>query len=386
MNHAAMRARAAVDLDAVRSNVRALRARAPRAELMAVVKSDAYGHGALRCARAAREAGATWLGTALPEEAFALRAAGDTGRLMCWLWTPGGPWRQAVEQDIDVSVSGMWALAEVTAAARACGRTARVQLKVDTGLGRSGCQPVDWPELVAAARAAEAEGAIRVTGVWSHFACADEPGHPSIDAQLAVFADADAVARRAGLDPEVRHHANTPALLSLPHAHFDLVRAGIGIYGVSPSPEMGAPEDFGLRPAMTLEASLASVKHVPGGHGVSYGHRYTTAGETTLALVPLGYADGIPRHASNSGPVLVAGKWRTVAGTVAMDQFVVDLGGDPAQVGDVAVLFGPGDRGEPGVEDWARATGTIGYEIVTRIGTRVPRVYVDERADTGSGT
>ncbi|MEU4200575.1 alanine racemase [Streptomyces sp. NPDC045470] len=386
MNHAAMRARAAVDLDAVRSNVRALRARAPRAELMAVVKSDGYGHGAIRCARAAREAGATWLGTALPEEAFALRAAGDTGRLMCWLWTPGGPWRQAVEQDIDVSVSGMWALHEVTAAARACGRTARVQLKVDTGLGRSGCQPADWPELVAAARAAEAEGAIRVTGVWSHFACADEPGHPSIDAQLAVFADADAVTRRAGLDPEVRHHANTPALLSLPHAHFDLVRAGIGIYGVSPSPEMGVPEDFGLRPAMTLEASLASVKHVPAGHGVSYGHRYTTSGETTLALVPLGYADGIPRHASNSGPVLVAGKWRTAAGTVAMDQFVVDLGGDPAQVGDVAVLFGPGDRGEPTVEDWARATGTIGYEIVTRIGTRVPRVYVDERADTGSGT
>lgn len=381
-----MRARAAVDLDAVRSNVRALRARAPRAELMAVVKSDGYGHGAVPCARAAREAGATWLGTALPEEAFALRAAGDTGRLMCWLWTPGGPWRQAVEQDVDVSVSGMWALHEVTAAARACGRTARVQLKVDTGLGRSGCQPADWPELVAAARAAEAEGAIRVTGVWSHFACADEPGHPSIDAQLAVFADADAVVRRAGLAPEVRHHANTPALLSLPHAHFDLVRAGIGIYGVSPSPEMGVPEDFGLRPAMTLEASLASVKHVPAGHGVSYGHRYTTSGETTLALVPLGYADGIPRHASNSGPVLVAGKWRTAAGTVAMDQFVVDLGGDPAQVGDVAVLFGPGDRGEPTVEDWARATGTIGYEIVTRIGTRVPRVYVGERADTGSGT
>ncbi|MEV5594898.1 alanine racemase [Streptomyces sp. NPDC052496] len=386
MNHAAMRARAAVDLDAVRSNVRALRDRAPGAELMAVVKSDAYGHGALRCARAAREAGAAWLGTALPEEAFALRAAGDTGRLMCWLWTPGGPWRQAVEQDIDVSVSGMWALREVTAAARACGRTARVQLKVDTGLGRNGCQPADWAELTGAARAAEAEGTVRVTGVWSHFACADEPGHPSIDAQLAAFAEADAVARRAGLDPEVRHHANTPALLSLPHAHFDLVRAGIGIYGVSPGPEIGVPEDFGLRPAMTLEASLASVKHVPGGHGVSYGHRYTTSGETTLALVPLGYADGIPRHASNSGPVLVAGKWRTIAGTVAMDQFVVDLGGDPATEGDVAVLFGPGDRGEPTVEDWARATGTIGYEIVTRIGTRVPRVYVDERADTGSGT
>ncbi|RSO07431.1 alanine racemase [Streptomyces sp. WAC 06783] len=386
MNHTAMRARAAIDLAAVRSNVRALRARAPRAELMAVVKSDGYGHGAVRCARAAREAGATWLGTALPEEAFALREAGDTGRLMCWLWTPGGPWRQAIEQDIDVSVSGMWALREVTDAARACGRTARVQLKVDTGLGRNGCQPADWAELVAAARAAEAEGTIRVTGVWSHFACADEPGHPSIDAQLAAFAEADAVVRNAGLDPEVRHHANTPALLSLPQAHFDLVRAGIGVYGLSPSPEMGVPEDFGLRPVMTLEAALASVKRVPGGHGVSYGHQYTTSGETTLALVPLGYADGIPRHASGSGPVLVAGKWRTVAGRIAMDQFVIDLGGDPAQVGDVAVLFGPGDRGEPTAEDWARATGTIGYEIVTRIGTRVPRVYVDERADTGSGT
>lgn len=386
MNQTATRARAAIDLAAVRSNVRALRARAPRAELMAVVKSDGYGHGAVRCGRAAREAGASWLGTALPEEAFALRAAGDTGRLMCWLWTPGGPWRQAVELDIDVSVSAMWALREVADAARACGRTARVQLKVDTGLGRSGCQPADWPELVAAARAAEAEGAVRVTGVWSHFACADEPGHPSIDAQLAVFAEARAVAERAGLDPEVYHHANTPALLSLPQAHFDLVRAGIGVYGVSPSPEMGVPEDYGLRPVMTLEASLASVKRVPGGHGVSYGHHYTTTGDTTLALVPLGYADGIPRHASGSGPVLVAGKWRTVAGRIAMDQFVVDLGGDPAQVGDVAVLFGPGDRGEPTAEDWARATGTIGYEIVTRIGTRVPRVYVDERADTGSGT
>ncbi|MET9295147.1 alanine racemase [Streptomyces sp. NPDC003077] len=383
MTETAMRARATIDLAAVRSNVRALRARAPRAEIMAVVKADAYGHGAVRCARAAREAGATWLGTALPEEALALRAAGDTGRLMCWLWTPGGPWREAVEQDVDVSVSGMWALREAVAAARACGRTARVQLKVDTGLGRNGCQPADWAELVGAARAAEAEGTVRVTGVWSHFACADEPGHPSIAAQLEVFRAALAVAESAGLDPEVRHHCNTPALLTLPEAHFDLVRAGIGIYGVSPSPEIGAPEDFGLRPAMTLEASVASVKRVPGGHGVSYGHQYTTPGETTLALVPVGYADGIPRHASGGGPVLIAGKWRTVAGRIAMDQFVVDLGGDAAQVGETAVLFGPGDRGEPTAEDWARATGTIAYEIVTRIGTRVPRVYRDECADTG---
>ena len=213
MNETAKRARATVDLAAVRSNVRALRARAPRAELMAVVKSDGYGHGAVPCARAAREAGAAWLGTALPEEAFALRAAGDTGRLMCWLWTPGGPWREAVEQDIDVSASGLWALREVTEAARACGRTARVQLKIDTGLGRNGCLPADWPELTAAARAAEIEGVLTVTGVWSHFACADEPGHPSIALQLTAFDEALAVAAAAGLRPEVRHIANTPALL-----------------------------------------------------------------------------------------------------------------------------------------------------------------------------
>lgn len=377
MNETAKRARAAIDVAAVRSNVRALRDRAPRAELMAVVKSDGYGHGAVRCARAAREAGAGWLGTALPEEAFALRAAGDTGRLMCWLWTPGGPWRQAVEQDIDVGVSALWALREVVAAVRACGRTARVQLKVDTGLGRNGCPPADWPELTAAARAAEAEGALTVTGVWSHFACADEPGHPSIAAQLDVFHEALKTAETAGLRPEVRHIANTPALLTLPEAHFDLVRTGIGIYGISPGPELGTSQDLGLRPAMTLEASLASVKRVPGGHGVSYGHHYTTPGATALALIPLGYADGIPRHASGTGPVLVAGKRRTVAGRIAMDQFVVDLGGDSAEPGDPAVLFGPGDRGEPTAEDWAQVAGTIGYEIVTRIGTRVPRVYVD---------
>jgi alanine racemase len=372
-----MRARAVVDLAAVRANVSALRARAPRSELMAVVKSDAYGHGAVPCARAAREAGASWLGTATPEEALALRAAGDTGRMMCWLWTPGGPWREAIEADIDVSVSGMWALREAVDAARACGRPARVQLKADTGLGRNGCQPADWPELTAAARAAEAEGVLKVTGIWSHFACADEPGHPSIAAQLAAYREALAAARRAGLEPEVRHLANSPATLTIPDSHFDLVRPGIAVYGISPSPEVGLPSDFGLRPVMTLSADIALVKRVPAGHGVSYGHHYLTPGETTLALIPVGYADGIPRHASGSGPVLVGGKWRTVAGRVAMDQFVVDLGGDTADVGDEAVLFGPGDRGEPTAEDWARAAGTIAYEIVTRIGARVPRVHVD---------
>jgi alanine racemase len=370
-----LRARAVIDLDALRSNVAALRAKAPGAGFMAVVKADAYGHGMVPCARAALEAGATWLGAATPEEALALRAAGLGGRVLCWLWTPGGPWRACVEADIDVTVSAHWALAEAVAAARAAGRTARVQLKIDAGLGRNGIQPDQWPDIVSAARTAEREGLIRVTGLWAHFSCADEPGHPSIDRELAVFRRALDQAAAAGLTPEVRHIANSPGTLTLPESHFDLVRPGVAMYGISPVPELGSSADFGLRPVMTLTARLASVKQVPGGHGVSYGHRYVTPGPTTLALVPLGYADGVPRHASGTGPVLVAGKRRTVAGRVAMDQFVVDLGGDAASAGDEAVLFGPGDRGEPTAEDWARASGTIAYEIVARIGARVPRVH-----------
>ncbi|WP_234311631.1 alanine racemase [Streptomyces griseus] len=377
---ASLRARAEIDLAALRANVRALRERAAGAQLMAVVKSDGYGHGAVRCAEAAREAGAAWLGTATPQEAFALRAAGLGGRIMCWLWTPGGPWREAVEADIDVSVSGLWALREVVAAAGAAGRPARVQLKADTGLGRNGCQPADWPELVGEALVAERAGHLRITGLWSHFACADEPGHPSIAAQLDVYRAMVAYAEKEGVEPEVRHIANSPATLTVPESHFDLVRTGIAMYGISPAPELGVPADFGLRPVMTLAASVALVKDVPAGHGVSYGHHYTTSAETTLGLVPVGYADGVPRHASGRGPVLIGGKVRTVAGRVAMDQFVVDLDGDRPEEGAEAVLFGPGDRGEPTAQDWAEAADTIAYEIVTRIGARVPRVYVDGAA------
>ncbi|MFD5426888.1 alanine racemase [Streptomyces sp. NPDC127084] len=379
--NAPFRARAEIDLAALRDNVRALRARAPRAAVMAVVKSDGYGHGMVPCAKAALAAGATWLGTATPEEALALRAEGIEARVLCWLWTPGGPWREAVEAGVDLGVSDPWALGEVVRAAREAGRTARIQLKADTGLGRSGCQPADWAALVAEARVAEATGSVRVTGLWSHFACADEPGHPSIAAQLSVFSDLVAYAEKEGIKPEVRHIANSPATLTLPETHLDLVRTGIAMYGISPSPELGTPADFGLRPVMTLKASVALVKDVPAGHGVSYGHHYITDTDTALGLVPVGYADGIPRHASGRGPVLVGGAWRRVAGRVAMDQFVVDLGPDGAarvQEGDVAVLFGPGDQGEPTAEDWAEAADTIAYEIVTRIGARVPRVHLNE--------
>ncbi|MFD5323843.1 alanine racemase [Streptomyces sp. NPDC127092] len=374
------RARAEIDLGALRANVRTLRARvAPHVQMMAVVKADAYGHGAVRCARAALDAGATWLGTATPHEALALRAAGlREPRILCWLWTPGDPWAEGIEAGLDMSVSGMWALREVTEAAQATGRPARVQLKADTGLGRNGCQPADWPELVTEALKAEAQGLVKVTGLWSHFACADEPGHPSVPAQLDVFRSMLDYAEKAGIEPEVRHIANSPATLTLPEAHFDLVRPGIAMYGVSPDPALGTSAELGLRPVMSLKASVALVKRVPGGHGVSYGHHYVTPGETTLGLIPLGYADGVPRHASGRGTVLVGDRVRTVAGRVAMDQFVVDLGGDVPEAGTEAVLFGPGDRGEPTAQDWAEAADTIAYEIVTRIGARVPRVYVGE--------
>jgi alanine racemase len=383
------RAEATIDLAALRANLAALRERAPSAAPMAVVKADGYGHGALPCALEALATGVRWLGTATPDEALALRAAGITSeqaRILCWLWTPGGPWARALRADLDISVSGQWALDELLAAVRETGVPARVHLKADTGLGRNGCQPNDWPDLVDAALRAEAQGLLRVVGIWSHFACADEPGHPSIRAQQDAFASMLAYAERAGLRPEVRHIANSPATLLLPDAHYDLVRTGLAMYGLSPVPQVGGPADFGLRPVMSLSARLALVKHVPGGHGVSYGHHYTTPDDTTLGLVPVGYADGIPRHASGAGPVQIAGKWRTVAGRVAMDQFVVDLGGDTPEVGEEVLLFGSGSRGEPTAEDWAQASGTIAYEIVTRVGSRVPRRYVGGTQGYAGGT
>ncbi|SEK91007.1 alanine racemase [Streptacidiphilus jiangxiensis] len=356
-------------------------ARVGDAAVMAVVKSDGYGHGAVTCAREALAAGASWLGTTTAEEALELRAAGLTARILCWLWVPGGPWREAIEADIDVSLGGMWALQEVTEAARAAGRPARVHLKAETGLSRNGVRPGEaWAEFVAAALRAQAEGLVRIVGLYSHFACADVPGHPSIAAQLTLFREMTAYAEEQGVRPEVRHLANSAAALTLPETHLDMVRIGIAMFGVSAGPGLGAPEEYGLRPVMSFRASLALVNQVPEGQGVSYGHYYVTAGETTLGLLPVGYADGVPRAASGSELVLVDGKRCTIAGRVAMDMCVVDLGGDTPPVGSEVVLFGPGDHGESTAADWAAACATIPYEIVTRIGARIPRVYLNPSA------
>jgi alanine racemase len=389
-------ARAVVDLAAIRGNVRALAAHARTAQVMAVVKADAYGHGLVPAARAALEGGATWLGTAQIGEALALRAAGFDARVLTWLYAPGAPLEQAVAADIDVSVAAPWALDEVADGARRAGRTARVHLKVDTGLGRNGVTPDRLAELLDAALRLQAEGVLDVVGLWSHFAFADEPRHPTVLAQAEVFADAVALAESMGARLEVRHIANSAATLTNPAVHYDLVRPGIAVYGLSPVPQLGGPADFGLVPAMTLEAELATVKTVGAGQGVSYGHAYVTAGETVLGVVPLGYADGIPRHASGStghpgGPVLVGGRRLGIAGRVCMDQFVLDLGPGALEVaGDRVELFGTGVDGGPTAEDWARSAGTISYEIVTRLGSRVPRVHVDSETlrtgDPGAAT
>ncbi|MBO0899692.1 alanine racemase [Cellulomonas sp. zg-ZUI199] len=377
-------ARAVVDLGAVRGNVRALAAHAPSAQVMAVVKADAYGHGLVPAALAALEGGATWLGTAQVPEALHLRRAGVTGaRILTWLYAPGAPLREAVEADVDLSVASRWALDEVVAAARTAGRTARVHLKVDTGLGRNGLMPGDLPDVLTAALAAEAEGLVRVVGVWSHLAFADDPGHPVVLQQAAVFAEAVALVEAAGARLEVRHLANSAATLTAPALHWDLVRPGIAVYGLSPVPQVGSHDRFGLVPAMTLEAQLATVKHVPAGSGVSYGHEYVVPHDTVLGVVPLGYADGLPRHASGSrdrwgGPVQVGGRRLGVAGRVCMDQVVLDLGpGAQEAAGDRVVLWGDGRDGAPTAQDWAEVAGTISYEVVTRLGARVPRTYVD---------
>lgn len=368
-----LQSEARVDLAAIRANVATVSG-LTRADVMAVVKADGYGHGLVPAARAALAGGASWIGVATLDEALSLRAAGITAPILAWLIAPKQPVRAAIEADVELSVATDWLLEDVVAAAGAAGRTARVQLKVDTGLGRGGAGLPEWPELVASAAKHAATGIIEITGIWSHFARADEPGDPSIVVQQENFTLALALAKDAGVDPPLRHLANSAAALTLPSAHYDLVRAGIAIYGYSPIPG----QKFGLRPAMTMRGSVAVVKRLPAGHGISYGHIYTTSRDTTVALVPLGYGDGIPRQASNVAPLWVGGQRQTIAGRVCMDQFVVDVGDLPVDVGDDAVLFGPGDDGEPTADDWAVALDTISYEIVTRVGARVPRTYIGE--------
>jgi alanine racemase len=366
-------AEAVIDLGAVRDNVTALRQHVGTAGLMAVVKSDAYGHGMVSVAKAALAAGAGWLGVIRVDEALALRQAGVTAPVLSLMSVPGGPHDEAIGHGVDLGVSSTGVLGEIAAAAQRAGRPARVHLKADTGMSRGGATMADWPALVAAAAKAQAAEQVQVIGIWSHLACADMPGHPSIGAQVKVFGEALALAEKDGVKPEIRHLANTPATLTLPQTWFDLVRCGGGVVGL---PTLPGPMPGWLRPAMTMRARLVLVKTVPPGTGVSYGHRYLTSGRSVLGLVPLGYAEGVPRDASGLVQVHARGRRWFISGTVSMNQFVVDFGDERAAEGDEVLLFGPGDAGEPTAQNWADALGTISYDIATRFGGRVPRSYL----------
>lgn len=376
-DHAAFR-EAVIDLDALSANVAHLRDVVGTEHVMAVVKANAYGHGAVPCARAALAGGADWLGVADLTEAMQLRDAGIDAPLLAWLHDPEADFAPAIAAGVDIGVSSVAQLDAVAAARRAVVERgdlhgqAFVQLKLETGLSRNGISEPQWDAAFARARDLEHAGDIVVRGVFSHVSNAS----PEDDrAAVAVFTRGLERAAAAGLKPELRHLAASAAALTIPEARFDMVRLGIAVYGLSPLAGRSSA-DLGLRPVMTLRGSVAAVRRVPAGTGVSYDYTYRTSGDTTLALVPLGYAEGIPRHASNRAPVSIAGGTFRVCGRIAMDQFVVDVDDQDVQVGDDVVLFGDPAAGVPSADDWAEAAGTINYEIVTRIGARVRRRYL----------
>ena len=403
-----------VDLKALRDNMRTLVARVSKdlqpgqnaPEVMGVVKADGYGHGLIPSALAALAGGATWLGTAQPYEALRLRAAGiDSSRCHILTWLTSAPttrFADLITENIDISVGSIDSLNAVAFAARKLGKHARVHVKVDTGFGRNGFTPEGFSAALEKLQQYSNEGVIEVIGQWSHLAVADSPDVPEFvdatDRQIQQFHEFTKRMSEAGLAPKIRHLANTAATLNRPEIRFELVRPGIGLYGYEPDPAMGDSQTYGLQPAMTLQAQLGTVKAVEEGHGISYGRTYLTPNNTSTAIVPLGYADGILRSASGfdmqgarhvdkqGGPVRVetnkGARILNVSGRVCMDQFIVDLKGDASELGvregDTVTLFGPGrgvEFAEPTADDWAEAAGTISYEIMTGIGPRVPRLY-----------
>ncbi|GAA3032731.1 alanine racemase [Microbacterium dextranolyticum] len=362
---------ALIDTTAITENVRHLR-RLTDSQVIAVVKADGYGHGAVRSAVAALAGGASRIGVSDITEALALRAAGIDAPIFAWLHAPGASFVEAAAQRIELGISSM---AQLQAAADAASPDVPVgvHLKAETGLGRNGIAPAELPAVFAEAARLERIGRLRVIGIFSHLS------NTTVDddrAAVARFREALALAASVGLEPELRHIAASHAAIDLPEARFGCVRLGLAIYGLSPFADRTSA-DLGLHPAMTLRGAVAAVRRVPAGQGVSYGYLHRAETETTLALVPLGYADGVPRAASSGAAVRIAGETFPVAGRIAMDQFVVDVGDHEVAVGDAAVLFGDPTLGDPAVEVWADAADTVNYEVVTRIGPRVPRREVE---------
>lgn len=371
---------AVVDLGAIAHNVSVLREHAGPAQVMAVVKADGYGHGATEVARAALAAGVAELGVATIAEALALRAGGITAPVLAWLHAPGTRFDSALNANVGIGVCSSRQIADLLAAVARTGRTAEVTIKVDTGLNRNGVPHREYADVLDTLARAAAGGEIRVRGIMSHLASGDEPENPLNDLQAQRFTAMLAEARSRGVDFEVAHLSNSPSTMTRPDLGFDMVRPGIAVYGLSPIPERG---DLGLRPAMTLKCTVAMVKSVQAGEGVSYGHTWTAAVDTTVALLPIGYADGVYRTLSGRLAVLINGRSYDSVGRICMDQFMVDLGpGDTGVTeGDEAILFGPGTAGESTAQNWADLLGTIHYEVVTSPRGRVLRTFIGSGDD-----
>jgi alanine racemase len=361
---------AVVDLEAIRHNVRTLKPKA--AEVMAVVKANGYGHGSVQVARAAQSAGATWLGVALVEEGIELREAGITGRILVLSEFPPGSEKGALSAGLIPTVYTEEGLHRLGEATRAMDRSVGVHVKVDTGMHRVGIHPDHVVPLVFGL----VDSGLEFEGLWTHFAKSEEREDPFTEWQLKRFNGVAAMLKDAGVVPRCRHAANTAAIMCRPEAHLDLVRLGIGMYGLSPGPELLAEAGWKLRPVMSLKSAVTMVKRVDAGEAISYGQKYALKRPSTIATVPVGYADGYSRMLSGKAQVLIRGRRYPVAGTITMDQLMVDCGDDPVEVGDEVVLIGTqGDERITAdhVADWIE---TIGYEVVCSVSERVPREYV----------
>lgn len=363
------RAEFLIDLNALASNVSKIKKEC-EVDVLAVVKADAYGHGLIRVASTALKGGATWLGVALLEEAISLRENAIQAPILAWLVSPGSDFENALLHNIDLGVSSIKGLHEIIQASIKSGKKARIHLEIDTGMSRGGFLN-EWQELLQ-----EDFTHIDVVGIFSHFARADEPGQKQNKDQLQKFKQMVGELEKIGINPPIKHLSNSAATLKDKESYFSMVRVGIAMYGLTPDVvHMGTSKELGLRPAGQLRAKLHLVKEVPEGSPVGYGASAFTTSDTILGVVAMGYADGIPRIAQGAG-VFINGKKAPIIGRVSMDQFVVDLGsGSTAKSGDWVIVFGDGSHGEYTADDWGLASSSINYEMVTRIGPRVPRIY-----------
>jgi alanine racemase len=359
-----------IDLEAIASNYKTLK-KLTGGQVLAIVKANAFGHGMIEVSKKLESIGVDMLGTADVDEALEIRKAGIRSPIMAWLHGKNTEFEEAITQDIQLGASAVATLEKIAAAAKKVGKTAKVHLKVDTGLGRNGSDLASWPALIKKAVELSADGAIELIGVFSHLSGTSEKDDLE---QLRVFQEAIETATKLGASFKIRHIAASLAALRYPSTRLDMIRVGAALYGIDPSPEAVARE-YGLLPAMRVTSEVVNIKKVPAGHGVSYGYLHKTTGESTLALVPFGYTEGFPRVATGHAEVSLNGKRYPVLARVAMDQFILDLGSDSAEVGDEVVIIGDSTKGEPSAEDLASAAGTINYEIVTKMGGRAKRVF-----------